>query len=398
MTTALDGLIVLDTATEFWASLGVALLGDFGAHVIKIESPNSRSEQDSGAWDHLNELANRNKLSLALDVESREGRAVFEKLVSKADVFVTDGAIPDLEERRLDYKSLAALKPDLIYAHGSGFGPAGPDRDAPAIDELAAARTGMMPILQQPGQPPVYTEAGQMYSTVMLAFGVMAALRHRAQTGEGQVVTTSLLAGNMYGASLDIQAYLAMGGERFLQPVSRLDAGNPMSGVLYRASDGRWVTLTMPDTDRWWPDLAEITGLDVDDDRFNSHEKRCEVNRLELLSTLEDAFSKHTSDHWRTELNARQMSADVIEEYEYPARDQSAVRNRYIIDVEDEKLGTLRSLGFPIHMSESPAELTNRAPALGQHSADVLSETLGYSADEIAQLRTDGVIAEASDA
>jgi len=121
------------------------------------------------------------------------------------------------------------------------------------------------------------------------------------------------------------------------------------------------------------------------------------VNRLELLSTLEDAFSKQTSDHWRTELNARQMSADVIEDYSYPDGDLSVVRNRYIIDIEDERLGTLRSLGFPIHMSESPAELTNRAPALGQHSAEVLSETLGYSADEIAQLQTDGVIAGVSD-
>ena len=397
MTSALDGLLVLDTTTEFWASLGVALLGDFGAQVIKIEVPSSRPDRDPETWHYLNELANRNKLSLALDTKPAEGRTALEGLLQKADVFVADGAIPDLEQRKLDYASLSTIKQDLIYAHGSGYGPTGPDRDAPAIDELASARTGIMPVLQQPGQPPVYTEAGQMYSSVMLAFGVMAALRHRAQTGEGQQVNASLFAGNMYGASLDIQAYLAMGGERFLQPVPRLDAGNPMSGVLYLASDGRWVTLTMPDTDRWWPDLAEITGLDVDDDRFNSHEKRCEVNRLELLSTLEDAFSKQTSDHWRTELNARQMSADVIEDYSYPDTDKSAVRNRYIIDIEDERLGTQRSIGFPIHMSESPAELTNRAPALGQHSAEVLRQTLGYSADEIAQLQKAGVIAGVSD-
>ncbi len=398
MTAALDGLVVLDTTTEFWASIGVALLGDFGARVIKIEAPSSRGDRDPGTWHYLNELANRNKQSLALDIESTEGRAVFEKLVSKADVHVTDSQVPDLVAASLDYKTLSLLKEDLIFVHCSGFGPTGPDRDLPNIDELAAARTGIMPVLQQPGQPPVYTEAGQMYSSVMLAFGVMAALRHRAQTGEGQVVTTSLLAGNMYGASLDIQAYLAMGGERFLQPVSRLDAGNPMSGVLYRASDGRWVTLTMPETDRWWPALAEIVGLDVDDERFNSHEKRCEVNRLELLSTLEDAFSKQPSDHWRTELNARQMSADVIEDYGYPDSDRSAVRNRYIIDIEDERLGTQRSIGFPIHMSESPAELTNRAPALGQHSAEVLSKTLSYTADQIAELQNNSVIAGGSHA
>ncbi len=122
------------------------------------------------------------------------------------------------------------------------------------------------------------------------------------------------------------------------------------------------------------------------------------MNRLELLSTLEDIFGKQTSDHWRTELNARQMSADVIEDYSYPDTDKSAVRNRYIIDIEDERLGTQRSIGFPIHMSESPAEMTNRAPALGQNSAEVLSKTLAYSADEIAQLRTDGIIAGGSSA
>lgn len=120
MTTALDGLLVLDTTTEFWASLGVALLGDFGANVIKIEAPSSRPEQDPETWQYLNELANRNKQSLALDTEPAAGRAALEGLVKKADVFVADGAIPDLEQRKLDYASLAALKPDLIYAHGSG--------------------------------------------------------------------------------------------------------------------------------------------------------------------------------------------------------------------------------------------------------------------------------------
>ncbi len=392
MSKALDGLVVLDTTTEFWASLAAAMLGDFGAGVIQVEPPGSRSAAEAGVWGHLSELANRNKRSLAIDLEQPDGRAAFEKLVAKADVFLTDALPSTLQARALDYESLSQLKPDLIYARGSAYGPSGPDRDLPGDDALAAARTGIMPVLPQPGQPPVYTEAGQMYTTVMLAFGIMAALRHRENTGEGQQVDASLLGGNMYGGSLDLQAFLAMGGERFLQPVSRLDAGNPMSGVLYRASDGRWVTLTMPDTDRWWPDLAAITGLDVDDQRFNSHEKRCEVNRLELLQTLEDAFGKQDSGHWRTELDARQMSADIIEEYSYPANDASVVRNRYVIDVEDADHGSRRMLGFPIHMSDTPAELSNRAPAIGEHSAEVLRDLLAYTAHEIAELESVGAI------
>jgi crotonobetainyl-CoA:carnitine CoA-transferase CaiB-like acyl-CoA transferase len=222
----------------------------------------------------------------------------------------------------------------------------------------------------------------------MLAFGVVTALWHRAETGEGQHVDASLLAGNMYGASLDVQAFLAIGGERFLEPVSRLDAGNPMSGTLYPTQDGRWVTLTMPDTDRWWPGLAEIVGLDTDDERFDSHEKRCESNRRELIDELERAFQLKPADHWRDAIAERNLSADVIEEYSFPANDEAARRNRYVIEV-----GADKSLGFPLLLADSPPRLDRRAPFAGQHSAQVLSDLLGYDEDTIVELEAAGVVA-----
>ena len=397
MSTALDGAVVLDATGAFWASLGAALLADFGAQVIRLdELTRARAraaDGDSSAWNYDDELANRNKLSIAADWRAARGRRILEQLIAKADVFVTDAAASDLQEQRLDYGTLAALKPDLVYARGSGFGPKGPDRDLPALDELAAARTGMMPILPQPGQPPVYTGSGQMYSTVMLAFGVVTALWHREQTGEGQEVDVSLFAGNMYGASLDIQAFLAMGGERFLHPVSRLDAGNPMSGTLYPTQDRRWVTLTMPDTDRWWPGLADIVGLDVRDARFDSHEKRCETNRLLLIELLEQAFQQWPAAHWRDAFAERQLSADVIEDYSYPAQDPQALRNRYIVELEHPSAGRVKTLGFPVFMSDTPARLRRTAPWVGQHSAEVLSDLLGYSEDEIVELQAEGVVA-----
>ena len=121
----------------------------------------------------------------------------------------------------------------------------------------------------------------------MLAFGIMLAMVHREESGEGQVVDASLFAGNMYAASLDLQAYLAVRAERILEPVSRLDMGNPMSGPSYPCSDGRWVTLAMPDTDRWWPIFSQITGLAIDDVRFDTHDNRCDVNRLEMMQVLD---------------------------------------------------------------------------------------------------------------
>jgi formyl-CoA transferase len=396
---ALDGLVVIDLSTEFWSSLGAAMLGDFGADVIRIETgraPLSHAPEpdERAAWSYREELANRNKRSVALDLGQREGREILRELVGRADVFVCDWPESEVRDAGLDYESLSRTKPDLIYLRASGFGPNGPDRDLPALDELAAARTGMMPILPQPGEPPVYTGSGQIYTTVMLAFGVLTALQHREQSGEGQLVDVSLFAGNMYGAALDLQAYLAMGGERLLQPVARRDSGNPMSGsgMLYATRDGRWLTLTMPDTDRWWPGLAAAVGLDAADPRFDSHEKRCEQNRLELIGLLERAFLQHDGEHWRSVFAERQLSADVIEDYAFPAGDPQAERNRYLLSLDHPSLGRVQTLGFPIFMSETPARLDRFAPCAGQHGAQILHELLDYTEERIHALAESGIL------
>ena len=394
MSKALDSVTVVDLTTTFWGSLGAAMLGDFGAEVIRIDDPSEpRAETPEGDWNYVHDLTNRNKMSLAVALETTRGRDVVQTLAKTADIVITDRPLAWLEEHGLDYATLQTAKPDLVYVRGSGFGPKGPDQDLPALDELAAAHTGMMGILPQPEQPPLYPAHGQIYTTIFLAFGAVTALHHRDKTGEGQQVDTSLLAGNMYGASLDLQAYLAIGGDRFLRAVGRLDAGNPMSGTLYPTQDGLWVTLTMPDTDRWWPKLAEIVDLDPSDSRFDSHDKRCEDNRLELLKLLDEQFRKKPAAHWRSIFTERQMSADVIEEFSYPVADEHVRRNGYIIEQNDPSLGPLKTLGFPIFMSDTPARLHRTAPRLGQHSADVLHERLGYSEEQIIDLATDGVIA-----
>ena len=398
---ALDDVLVLDATETFWGSLAAALLGDFGASVIKLEStdPAERTLVDvdelhtPGTWDFRFDLANRNKRSMALDATSEAGRALVAELISAADVVITDKPASWLVENGLDYDQSRVSNVSIIYVRGSGFGPEGPDAELPALDELAAARTGMMPILPQPGEPPVYPGHGQMYTSVMLAFGTVAALMHRRTTGEGQRVDASLLAGNMYGASLDLQAFLAIGGERFLKATSRLDAGNPMSGTNYPTSDGLWVTLTMPETDRWWPQLAEITGLNVKDPRFATHDLRCGEGRLVLMEILDLAFRKHPAAHWKKIFDERQMSADIIETYDFPKNDEMARDNRYILDLDDASLGKTSMLGFPMFMSDTPAVLSHTAPRLGQHTFEVLSDILGYAPEDIVALTQQGVIA-----
>jgi formyl-CoA transferase len=397
MSKALEDVVVVELTTTFGAAVAGALLADFGAQVIRIERVSAARAQvapkpgDAG-WDHEAELAHRNKTSLALDLDGDTGRGIVRELIAKADVLLTDWPRAALEQRGLDYASVCALKPEIIYARETGFGPKGPDRDLPVLDEIAAARTGMMPILPQPGQPPVYAGTGPMYVAVMIALGVTIALHHRQLTGEGQQVDASLFAGNMYGASLDLQAFLAMGGERFLQPASRLDAGNPMSGVLYPSSDGRWVCVTMPDTDRWWPGFSAMVGLDPGDPRFDTHEKRCGEFRLEMLRVLEEIFQRQPAAHWRREVTERQLSADIIEEFDYPANDPLTHRSRYILDLERPGGGRVKTLGFPLSMSETPGRLSRTAPCRGQHSSEILHDMLGYSEDRIDELQANGVV------
>jgi len=400
MSKALDGVVVIDLTREFFASLASAMLGDFGATVIRVEDRSNPRELDHDRdgmhpperWNSLDELAHRNKQSLAVDLGKATGREILNKLIATADVFLTDLPFSELETNGWTYEGLCAQKSDIVLTRGSGFGPEGPDRDLPALDELAAARTGVMPTLVQPGQPPVYTGAGQMQTTVMLALGTVMALFHRFATGEGQVVDASLFGGNMYGQSLDMQAYLAMRDDRFLAPVSRLDAGNPMSGPMYPSADGRWVTLAMPDTDKYWPAFSAIVGLDVDDPRFDSHEKRCEENRLEMMQVLEECFMQHSGSHWKHQLEVNQLPAEVIEKYDYPAADPAAAANRYVLNLDHPTHGKLQSLGFPIYMSDSPARLRRSAPSVGQHSAVILQERLGYSDAEIETLEASGIL------
>ena len=399
MSGPLEDIVVVDLTREAWASGAAGMLGDFGARVVRIEDA-SRAPRDPARdglraddpFDSEAELIHRNKESVVLDLAQDEGLDLLKTLIGCADVLMTDWRASELSASGLDPETLRLRWPRLIVAVGSGMGPLGPDADLPGLDELAAARSGVMPSLPEPDQPPVNAGAGQMYTLVMLALGVVTALHARHQTGEGQRVDASLLGGHMYASTLTLDAFMAMREDRLGEPRSRFEAANPMSGISYPSEDGRWVTLTMPDTERWWPAFSEIVGLEVDDPRFDTHDKRCGESRLAMMKVLEGIFVTRPASHWRDAFNEKQLSADIIERYDYPAEDENAARNRYIIDVDHPEHGRFRSLGFPIHMSESPATHRSVAPKAGAHTNSVLRELLGLTGEEIEALRDSGVV------
>lgn len=399
MSGPLEDIVVVDLTREVWAAGAAGMLGDFGARVIRVEDlsrpprdPDRDGLRADEPFDSEAQLIHRNKESVALDLNQAGGRDLLGSLVACADVLLTDFSEARLEELGLALASLLSDRRELIVAVGSGFGPHGPDAELPGLDELAAARSGVMHSLPEPDQPPVNAGAGQMYTLVMLALGVVTALHHRHETGEGQRVDASLLGGHMYASTLTLDAFMAMRDDRLGEPRSRFEAANPMSGISYPSQDGRWVNVTMPDTERWWPAFSEIVGLDVDDERFDTHDKRCGESRLEMMHVLEEIFRTKAASHWRDEFNEKNLSADIIERYDYPANDESARKNRYVIDVEHPDYGSFMSLGFPIHMSETPAELTRTAPEPGADTMQVLKSLLGLTGDEIGVLRGQNVV------
>ena len=399
MSGPLEEIVVVDLTREAWASGAAGLLGDFGATVIRVDDLSSppRDPARDGLksdepFDSEAELIHRNKESVAFDLAQASGLELLISLIGCADVLLTDWSASRLSESGLDPAALRLRWPRLIVAVGSGMGPLGPEADLPALDELAAARSGVMHSLPEPDQPPVNAGAGQMYTLVMLALGVVTALHARHESGEGQRVDASLLGGHMYASTLTLDAFMAMREDRLGEPRSRFEAANPMSGISYPSEDGRWVTLTMPDTERWWPAFSEIVGLEVDDERFDTHDKRCGEGRLPMMHVLESIFVTRPAAHWRDAFNEKQLSADIIERYDYPAEDENAAKNRYVIDVDHPEYGRFKSLGFPIHMSESPATLRSVAPQQGAQTDSVLRRLLGLTGEEIDSLCETGVV------
>ncbi|MAI79533.1 MAG: hypothetical protein CL917_11370 [Deltaproteobacteria bacterium] len=402
MSGPLEEILVIDLTYEAWASGAAGLLGDFGARVIRVEDLSERPRDPSRdglraeePFDSEAQLIHRNKDRVGLRLSEPQGQSLLLEMIGCADVLVTDFSTARQLEVGLDLAVLQDQRSDLIVAVGSGLGPEGPDAEGPGFDELAAARSGVMFSLPEPDQPPVNAGAGQMYTWVMLALGVVTALHHRHKTGEGQRIDASLLGGHMYASTLTLDAFMAMREDRLGEPRSRFEAANPMSGISYPSEDGRWVTLTMPDTERWWPAFSEIVGLDIQDQRFDTHEKRCGDGRLEMMHVLEEIFATRPASHWRDSFNAKNLSADIIERYDYPASDENARKNRYVIEVNHPEYGQFKSLGFPIHLSKSPAELRKVASPPGADTTGVLESLLGLTRDEIEGLRANHVIGSA---
>lgn len=390
----LEGYIVLDCSIAMAGPFAAQRLGDLGANVIKIEPVNGEWQRHAAAGDAKgNEInvsflsLNRNKRSLAIDLKSPEGREVMKKLVAKADIFIQNYRTGVAGRLGVDYETLSAINPNLVYVSMSGYGETGPYVKRPGQDLLLQAMSGAMLSTGRKGEAP--HAAGQYLVDAVTAYtafeGAIAALFHRERTGEGQKVEI-----NMLDAITTLQmqelSVFTVGGK----PQTRSEEPHAHSYIrapygTFETQDG-YIAIAMPHFEGLAKALNEplLANLDVDEAGWE--------NRDDTFRLVQDAVSKFTSDQVLIRLDAEGVWAGPVYGYEELVNDPQIKHNETFIEYNHPTEGQIKTPGFPIRFSRTPSSVRRGAPLTGEHTDEILN-TLGFSSDEIKDLEQKGVIA-----
>ena len=403
MTNLLDDIRVIDwTEAHHGAATGY-MLGDLGADVIKVEDRDGDIARTwrsimgvpldlPGGRNVLFEGANRNKRSVTLNLKTPEGNSIFRRLVTEADVLITNHRLGVRERLGLDYNSLCQDNPRLIYAVASGYGEKGPFFDERSFDNVAFAWSGMMHLVGDEDGPPQYMTPGaaDQLGATMLTQGIIGALYWRERSGEGQQVEASLLGALVHLLAMPFNIYLMSG--RLPKRPARQRAFNPLVGW-YQCSDGQWIMFSINRPQESWHDFCEVLSLGEEletNPKFNSTRARAE-NCEELIKAIDRVIGTKPRDVWLSLCRAKGLICAPVNSVQDIANDAQIAANGYVFDFEHEVLGKTKTIGFPISFSRLQPEVKTGAPELGQHTEEVLLHT-GYTWDDIQGFREKGAI------
>ncbi len=398
MSSALEGIVVLDHTMWQAGPVAASILANLGANVLKIEESRSGDvgrylrvgDNDFALGDDRSyyfEMNNSGKRSVALDLKSESGREAFCRLVAKADVYVTNLRLGSLETLQADYESLSKINPRLIYASNTGYGANGPKAGSGLMDAGAMALGGLLSVSGYGDDPQNISSIADQAGALMMACGIMVALFHRERTGIGQRVDASLLGTQAWLGSFYLQRYLFDGYLPTRPGKLHEQGGNPMY-TQYRTADSRWVTMSSVQYDQYWESFCEALGRkDVAlDPRFTDLHGRQE-NSKELIAILEGVFASRNAAEWMERFAAYDFPCGLVRTYDEVAEDPQLHINDTIVDVEDGIAGRTRRVVFPVGLSETPVQLRKGAPTLGQHTEECLIELADYDWESLGKLR-----------
>lgn len=380
-----EGVTVVELGVWVAGPAAGGILADWGADVIKIEPPTGDPARmfarmlgcDLGLNPPF-EMDNRSKRSVVLDLSSEPDRRAAFELLSGADVFLTNVRPGALQRLGLDFASVSAANPRLVYGLITGYGESGPDADRAAFDVAAFwSRAGVAHLLTRPGDTPPFQRGGMgdHSAGMTMAAAVCAALLARERTGAGQLVTTSLYRQGAYTVSFDLNTYLMSG-----QPIAigqRESMGNPCMNN-YAASDGRRFWIVGLEPERHWPALCRAVGRPEwrDDPRFADARARA-ANSVALIAALDEIFATRPLDEWAQifagEPDFFWSPVNSLEDVVADEQFHAAGGIVYVPDGADDQ-AAVPMVATPADFHGTPWTPRSAAPELGQHTAEVLAE------------------------
>jgi CoA:oxalate CoA-transferase len=384
---------VLDLGRFVAGPFCAVLMGDMGAEVIKIELPGRGDDTRSHGVIVNGESSyfvgmNRSKKSLTLDLKSEEGKEIFRRLVRQADVIVENFRPDVMRKLGLQYEILREINPAIIYCGISGFGKDGPYALRPSFDFIAQGMSGLMSVTGFPDRDPVRVgiPISDFVAAIYAAYGILAALVARQRTGQGQEVQISLVDGMVSLLSFQADKYFGRGE---VPERGGNDHGVTSPYGTFKALDG-YINIA-PAGDLMWERLARALGREdlIQDPRFLTNDLRCQ-HRMEVNQIITEITSKRTMADWIEYLNKAGVPCGPIYNVPQTFADPQIRHQEMVLELEQPS-GRVKTLGFPLKLSRTPAALHRPAPQLGQHTEEILAN-LSYSAAQIKDLRDRGVI------